>query len=179
MGGTAQVRLAGVSARRVVACLVLVVTIAAACSSSGGGKASPKSTTTTPSSTSAAQPGAGAWPTYHRDATRTGVEPSGPSPGSLRRVWETQMLDGAIYAEPLFVGSQVFVATEGNTVYAMFSGWGQYAYDAAYRLLTARYLTSVGASDSLSEFDDIMDGLCYPLDRTTTDGDSESTIRMA
>lgn len=125
MGGTAQVRLAGVSARRVVACLVLVVTIAAACSSSGGGKASPKSTTTTPSSTSAAQPGAGAWPTYHRDATRTGVEPSGPSPGSLRRVWETQMLDGAIYAEPLFVGSQVFVATEGNTVYAMDATSGQ------------------------------------------------------
>jgi outer membrane protein assembly factor BamB len=117
--------LAAVSARRVVACLVLVVTIGAACSSSSGGRSTPKSTTTTPASTSAAQSSGGAWPTYHRDGARTGVEPTGPTPGSLRRVWETPTLDGAIYAEPLFVGSQVFVATEGNTVYALDATTGQ------------------------------------------------------
>ena len=104
-----------------VACLVLVVTVGAACSSSGR-TAKPKSrssTTSTPPSTSAAPSGGAAWPTYHRDGVRSGVEPSGPAPSSLRRVWETPTLDGAIYAEPLFVGSQVFVATEGNTVYAL------------------------------------------------------------
>ena len=43
---------------------------------------------------------------------------------------------------------------------------------AAYRVLTARYITAVGASESLSEFDDVMDSLCYPLGTTTTEGES-------
>src|SRR3990170_3552326 len=47
---------------------------------------------------------------------------------------------------------------------------------AAYRVLSARYIKAVGAADSLSEFDDIMDGLCYPLDVTTTDGDSPAAL---
>ena len=41
---------------------------------------------------------------------------------------------------------------------------------AAYRVLTSRFIKSVGADKSLSEFDDLMDALCYPLDATTTDG---------
>jgi outer membrane protein assembly factor BamB len=117
--------LAGVSARRVVACLVLVVIVGAACSSSNGSRSTPKSTTSTPPSTAARQSGGAAWPTYHRDAARSGVEPDGPTPSSIRQVWETPTLDGAIYAEPLFVGSQVFVATEGNTVYAIDATNGQ------------------------------------------------------
>jgi hypothetical protein len=47
---------------------------------------------------------------------------------------------------------------------------------AAYRILTARYIRSVGADRSLSEFADLMDGLCYPLDRTTTTGDSPAAL---
>ena len=47
---------------------------------------------------------------------------------------------------------------------------------AAYRILTSRYIKSVGADESLSEFDDLMDALCYPLDRTTTSGDSPAAI---
>lgn len=47
---------------------------------------------------------------------------------------------------------------------------------AAYRLLTARYINSVGADQSLSEFDDLMDALCYRLDVTTTDGDSPAAL---
>jgi len=43
----------------------------------------------------------------------------------VRRVWESPSLDGAIYAEPLFVGNQVFVATEGNTAYALDGRTGQ------------------------------------------------------
>src|SRR6266567_4424689 len=37
---------------------------------------------------------------------------------------------------------------------------------AAYRVLTARFIKAVGADQSLSEFDDLMDVLCYPLDQT-------------
>jgi hypothetical protein len=47
---------------------------------------------------------------------------------------------------------------------------------AAYRVLTARYIRSVGADRSLSEFDDLMDALCYPLNVTTTDGDSPAAV---
>ncbi len=47
---------------------------------------------------------------------------------------------------------------------------------AAYRVLTSRFMSSVGAADSLSEFDDVMDGLCYPLDVTTTEGDSPAAV---
>jgi hypothetical protein len=47
---------------------------------------------------------------------------------------------------------------------------------AAYRVLTERFIKAVGASESLSEFDDLMDALCYPLDVTTTDGDSPAAV---
>jgi len=47
---------------------------------------------------------------------------------------------------------------------------------AAYRLLTERYLKSTGASDSLSEFDSVMDALCYPLNVTTTQGSSPAAL---
>lgn len=47
---------------------------------------------------------------------------------------------------------------------------------AAYRVLSARYIKAVGGSESLSEFDDLMDSLCYRLTNTTTDGDSPAAI---
>jgi hypothetical protein len=47
---------------------------------------------------------------------------------------------------------------------------------AAYRVLTARYINSVGADQSLSAFFELMDALCYPLDNTTTDGDSPAAV---
>jgi hypothetical protein len=47
---------------------------------------------------------------------------------------------------------------------------------AAYRVLNARYISSVGGEESLSEFADVMDSLCYPLDVTTTDGDSPAAL---
>ena len=47
---------------------------------------------------------------------------------------------------------------------------------AAYRVLSARYIKAVGGSDSLSEFDDVMDSLCYPIATTTTVGDSPAAI---
>src|SRR5664279_6484838 len=47
---------------------------------------------------------------------------------------------------------------------------------AAYRVLTSRYIKAVGADQSLSEFDDVMDSLCYPLDTTTTEGDSPAAL---
>jgi uncharacterized protein DUF6851 len=47
---------------------------------------------------------------------------------------------------------------------------------AAYRVLSSRYIKSVGGGESLSEFADIMDDLCYPLDVMTTEGNSPAAI---
>src|SRR5438093_5029174 len=47
---------------------------------------------------------------------------------------------------------------------------------AAYRVLTARFIKAVGADKSLSEFDDLMDGLCLPISITGTEGDSSAAI---
>ena len=47
---------------------------------------------------------------------------------------------------------------------------------AAFRVLSARYIKAVGASESLNEFDDLMDSLCYPIATTTTEGDSPAAI---
>ena len=47
---------------------------------------------------------------------------------------------------------------------------------AAYRVLTARFIKAVGADTSLSEFDDLMDGLCFPISVTGTDGDSPAAV---
>ena len=47
---------------------------------------------------------------------------------------------------------------------------------AAYRVLTARFIKAVGADKSLGEFDDLMDGLCFPISTTTLDGDSPAAV---
>ncbi len=47
---------------------------------------------------------------------------------------------------------------------------------AAYRLLNERYIKATGADVSLSEFADLMDALCYPVDITTTEGDSPAAL---
>src|SRR5438093_4858495 len=47
---------------------------------------------------------------------------------------------------------------------------------AAFRVLTARFIKSVGADASLSEFDDLMDSLCLPIGTTTTEGESAAAV---
>jgi outer membrane protein assembly factor BamB len=64
------------------------------------------------------------WTTYHRDAARTGVAPGGPAAGALSIAWRRR-LDGAVYGQPLMVGSLVIAATEGDTVYGLDRATGQ------------------------------------------------------
>jgi putative pyrroloquinoline-quinone binding quinoprotein len=63
------------------------------------------------------------WLTYDRTAQRDGVSVSSPSPGVIRRAW-TAHVDGAVYAQPLIVGSEVIIATENDTVYALNAATG-------------------------------------------------------
>jgi outer membrane protein assembly factor BamB len=59
------------------------------------------------------------WPVYHRDAGRSGYDPSFLAvQGTLKRSWAAR-LDGAVYAEPLVVQGWLIAATEGDSVYAL------------------------------------------------------------
>jgi outer membrane protein assembly factor BamB len=63
----------------------------------------------------------GDWPTYQQSADRAGAAAPGTSfsQGGAQLAWNSGPLDGAVYAEPLYVGGEVLVATESNTVYGM------------------------------------------------------------
>jgi len=75
--------------------------------------------TTTPTPVSSTD-----WTTYHRDNSRTGFVQNAPNPHQLTQAWSLK-LDGAVYAEPLVVGSSVIVATEGDSIYALDSHTGK------------------------------------------------------
>jgi outer membrane protein assembly factor BamB len=64
------------------------------------------------------------WPTYHHSGDRAGVGAAGSSFTDVQPTWTTAGLDGNVYAEPLYVGGHVLVATENNTVYSIDSTSG-------------------------------------------------------
>ena len=47
---------------------------------------------------------------------------------------------------------------------------------AAYRVLTARFIKAVGGEESLSEFANVMDALCLPLEVTTVEGNTPAAL---
>jgi outer membrane protein assembly factor BamB len=108
---------------------------AAGCSggSSGGGGTStgsaPPAKTLTPAPSGGSQLGQGghpgaAWPTYGRDFARSGVAAGVATPGPLRVSWRAN-LDGAVYGQPLLVGTLVIAATENDSIYALDSSTGK------------------------------------------------------
>jgi hypothetical protein len=117
---------------------------------------------------------------------------------SVARRWDEALLDAIRRALP---NPPVHARNLFHTSVAMWDAWATYdpaatgdiftekhtagdivgARDeaisyAAYRVLSARYIKAVGGSESLSEFDDVMDSLCYPLTNTSTDGDGPAAI---
>jgi outer membrane protein assembly factor BamB len=72
----------------------------------------------------------GDWPTYHRDAGRSGVDPSAPAFTSVEPGWTSAELDADIYAEPLYVSGRVLIATENNSVYALDASSGAEVWHA-------------------------------------------------
>ncbi len=102
--------------------------LAAGCTSSsghaghGGGPAVAPTTASGSATSTPARPGD--WPTYHRDAARTGLAPHFPSPGKPHVAWRSK-LDGAVYGQPLVLGDTVLAATEQDMVYALDAGTGK------------------------------------------------------
>src|SRR5713101_759363 len=72
------------------------------------------------------------WPTYHKDAARTGLDSTAPALTSATQQWAHTGLDRTAYAEPLVYGTMVLVATEGNTIYALDAGTGNLLWSKNY-----------------------------------------------
>src|SRR6266516_4384432 len=109
-------------------CLLLIVLVLTGCTSTSSSPGSPASTPlvlpTSKASPIVVPPQNTDWTTYHRDNTRAGYVADMSDPQHLTRAWNTQ-LDGAVYAEPLIVGTHVLVATEGDSVYSLDSKTGK------------------------------------------------------
>lgn len=113
-------------------CLLLGILVFASCASSSStagpdstplalptSQATVTATASTPTASSATD-----WTTYHRDNTRAGYVASTPDPQRLTRSW-TAKLDGAVYGEPLVIGTYVIVVTEGDSLYSLDSKTGK------------------------------------------------------
>src|SRR5258708_36927153 len=82
--------------------VLLALALAAGCSTATtpDGPAAAAATSPDPVPTASPAPlSATDWPTYHRDAARTGVAPGGPAAGALSIAWRRH-LDGAVYGQP-------------------------------------------------------------------------------
>jgi outer membrane protein assembly factor BamB len=98
--------------RRVTGAAVLTAAAltVVACGGTGSGSAGP---------VTGSAPATGAnWPEYGGGAARTGVATGVPPAGKLATAWNAS-LDGAVYGQPLVIGSEVIAATENDSVYAL------------------------------------------------------------
>jgi putative cell wall-binding protein/outer membrane protein assembly factor BamB len=62
--------------------------------------------------------GAADWPTYHHDAQRTGLTTATPAFTGFSAGWKAS-LDGAVYGQPIVLGTTVVAATEGGSLYGL------------------------------------------------------------
>ncbi len=91
-----------------------------------GARASPPTSTTVPvPPAQSGLPDNGDWPTYQHDPQRSGVAVGTFALADGQVQWESDDLDGSIYAQPLIVGNQVILATENDSVYALDARTGQ------------------------------------------------------
>jgi hypothetical protein len=130
---------------------------------------------------------------------RPTCEPIEAQPGwSVARRWDEAVLDAIRRALP---APTVHARNLFHLSAAMWDAWAAYDPDAAgyfvdeehtaadiaaarneaisyaaYRLLHHRYRTAVGGTDSLLEFERLMEDLCYPTDVTRTEGASPAAL---
>jgi len=65
------------------------------------------------------------WPVYHGNALGSGAAAGSSSFHGATRAWTSRGLHGQIFGEPLVEGSEVIVATESDTVYALSATGGK------------------------------------------------------
>lgn len=77
----------------------------------------------TPTDHAARPLAAGDWPTYHKDNGRSGDATDLAPVSTLSTAWHAT-LDGAVFGQPLVIGSEVMAATENDTVYGLDAATG-------------------------------------------------------
>src|ERR1700691_1657875 len=80
------------------------------------------------SSSATASPSETTWTVYHGDAAGTGVSTAFRAVDTASRAWISPALNGQIYGEPLVYATDVYVATESDTVYALNATRGSVAW---------------------------------------------------
>ena len=138
------------------------------------------------------------WASSGPTAIACAAPPASHPEWSVARRWDEALLDAIRRALP---NPPVHARNLFHTSVAMWDAWAAYdptasgyivkekdaASDitaarneaisyAAYRVLTSRFIKAVGASDSLSEFDNVMDSLCYPLNLKSTVGNDPAAV---
>lgn len=84
--------------------------------------------TSPPPRTAGAAASGGEWTTYGGAMNRDSIQRLGPVLHPLRLAWRSARLDGAVYGEPLIFDRLVYVATEDDTVDALFARSGRLAW---------------------------------------------------
>jgi outer membrane protein assembly factor BamB len=69
------------------------------------------------------------WPTYHRDAGRSGLDPDVSEPTAPVQAWQSTSLGAPIWSQPLVLGSRVYVATVGDVIYALDAASGAVVWE--------------------------------------------------
>src|SRR5690349_20331339 len=90
------------------------ITPAAPSPASVGSPASSPAPAPAPSPSAATASSASDWLTYQHDSARSGLIQGNYGASSTRQLWESDTLDGQIYAQPLVQGDRVIVATQNN-----------------------------------------------------------------
>ncbi len=84
------------------------------------------------------------WTVYHGNPQGSGVDTSGVTFSPATAAWQSPVLDGQAYGEPLESGGRVYVATENDTVYAL-------AADTGAILWSTNVGTAVPAADECGD----------------------------
>ena len=71
------------------------------------------------------------WTTYHRDNSRSGVDPDAASPVTPALAWQSPNLGAPIWSEPLIHHQLAYVATVGDEMYALNVSTGQVVWRAS------------------------------------------------
>jgi outer membrane protein assembly factor BamB len=67
----------------------------------------------------------GSWTVYHGDVAGSGAAGAVGAVDTSAAAWTSPVLDGQLYGEPLVSSSDVFVATQNDTVYALSTSTGR------------------------------------------------------
>jgi hypothetical protein len=88
-----------------------------------------------------------AWTTYHGDLARSGVDASEPSLNPIRPAWSNGLDGQAVYGQPVVADGRVFVATEGDDVYALDARRGLILWSHTVGVPLSHVAANVGCGD--------------------------------